>query len=187
MASTSLVWVRIIGIAFASASSGMGELTFLQLTTSYGAGNGAGGGRGKDAVGAWASGTGGAGIIGAGAWWILRRLGTRMGLAISSLLPLGFPVVWYYLLPSVMEFGFGFDGEGAGYDPVFVVDDDASEISMPVDTPRKVGSGMGSGSGMTSVVLTWKKKVDLVKPLVLRYMVWVFLVYAFEYTINSGE
>jgi hypothetical protein len=35
-------------------------------------------------LGAWSSGTGAAGIVGAGLWWLLRGLGVKAGLGISS-------------------------------------------------------------------------------------------------------
>ncbi|KIJ40367.1 hypothetical protein M422DRAFT_122637, partial [Sphaerobolus stellatus SS14] len=62
--------MRLLGIAFASFSSGLGELTFLQLSTTYHPLSIAG-----HAVGYFASGTGGAGLVGAGLWWFVRSLG----------------------------------------------------------------------------------------------------------------
>ena len=66
----------------ASFSSGLGELTFLQLTTTLpsSASN-------RTALGAWSSGTGLAGVGGAGIWWLLRGLGVKEGLGISSVRP----------------------------------------------------------------------------------------------------
>lgn len=66
--------MRLAGIALAAFSSGLGELTFLQLSTTYPieyAGH---------SVGYFASGTGGAGVGGAGLWWELRKLGVRRGI-----------------------------------------------------------------------------------------------------------
>lgn len=70
--------MRLLGIAFASLSSGLGELTFLQLSTTYRS-NASG-----EAIGYFSSGTGGAGLLGAGLWWGLRSLGVREGVGISS-------------------------------------------------------------------------------------------------------
>lgn len=70
--------MRLLGIALASLSSGLGELTFLQLSTTYKS-QAAG-----EAVGYFASGTGCAGLLGAGLWWVLRGLGVREGVGISS-------------------------------------------------------------------------------------------------------
>ncbi|CAO1615983.1 unnamed protein product [Sympodiomycopsis kandeliae] len=86
---------RLIGISMASFSSGLGELTFLQLCTRYGTVRA---GRG---VGWFASGTGAAGLFGAGAWWIVRPLGVKGGLSIMSLLPLFMAAAYFVLLPDV--------------------------------------------------------------------------------------
>lgn len=70
---------RLFGISLASLSSGLGELTFLQLTTTLPTRSSS-----RTALGAWSSGTGFAGIAGAGIWWLLRGLGVKGGLGISS-------------------------------------------------------------------------------------------------------
>lgn len=83
VASSSSLAPRLGGIALASFSSGLGEMTYLQLSTVYGTlpvPHDLGG----IAVGWFASGTGAAGLVGAGLWWILRGLGVRLGLLICS-------------------------------------------------------------------------------------------------------
>lgn len=72
---------RLTGIALASFSSGLGELTFLQLSTTYGGGKAEDGAR---SVGYFASGTGAAGLVGAFLWWEMRGLGVRLGVGLSS-------------------------------------------------------------------------------------------------------
>ena len=54
-------------------------MTYLQRTTVYGDDDLA-----KLAVGWFSSGTGAAGLVGAGLWWELRSLGVKAGLGISS-------------------------------------------------------------------------------------------------------
>jgi battenin len=54
-------------------------MTFLQRTTCYHDDKFA-----KLAVGWFSSGTGAAGLVGAGLWWELRVLGVRNGISISS-------------------------------------------------------------------------------------------------------
>ena len=54
------VRVKMLGVILASLSSGGGELSFLGLTHHYG----------HFSLAAWGSGTGGAGLIGAGAYVI---------------------------------------------------------------------------------------------------------------------
>jgi battenin len=70
---------RLLGIAFASFASGLGELTFLQLSTTYHPRGVSG-----HCVGYFASGTGAAGLVGAGLWWELRGLGVRLGVGLSA-------------------------------------------------------------------------------------------------------
>lgn len=70
---------RLAGIAAASFSSGLGEMTYLQRSACYGDDSIA-----KLAVGWFASGTGAAGLVGAALWWELRNLGVRIGLGLSA-------------------------------------------------------------------------------------------------------
>jgi battenin len=78
---------RLCGIAIASFSSGLGEMTYLQKSTLYGSLSLPGRGQedyGGTAVGWFSSGTGAAGIGGAGLWWVMRGLGVKQGLLICS-------------------------------------------------------------------------------------------------------
>ncbi|KAN0063912.1 battenin CLN3 protein [Thecaphora frezii] len=105
--------MRLLGISLASFSSGLGELTFLQLSTRYApkAANNGGASPAStvllqrnyagDGVGWFASGTGAAGLVGAAAWWIVRPLGVQLGLGILSLLPAFMVGAYLVLLPSV--------------------------------------------------------------------------------------
>ncbi|KAG6889395.1 hypothetical protein C0992_005479 [Termitomyces sp. T32_za158] len=70
--------MRLLGIGLASFSSGLGELTFLQLSTTYAPPSVAG-----RSVGYFASGTGAAGLVGAFLWWEVRNLGVRVGVGVS--------------------------------------------------------------------------------------------------------
>jgi len=170
--------MRLIGIGIASFSSGLGELTFLQWSTVLPTVSLSG-----TAVGGWSSGTGAAGLVGAGLWWGLRNLGVRLGLGLASILPIGFPAVLNLLLPPFESLG---KLEVDHYEPIFAADDDASEVSIPRQSeeygseyhPRKLDLP-------TEVILTTQEKIELVKPLVMRYMFWIFAVYVFEYVINT--
>lgn len=68
-------------------------MTFLQRTTCYHNDDYA-----KLAVGWFSSGTGAAGLVGAGLWWELRGLGVRTGISISSV---RLPIPW--LIEQVLE------------------------------------------------------------------------------------
>ncbi|KAG2359907.1 batten's disease protein Cln3 [Suillus spraguei] len=83
------LYSRLLGICLASFASGLGEMTFLQLSTTY---SRSVGGR---SVGYFASGTGAAGIVGAFMWWELRSLGVSIGVGISAVLPLILPLAYF--------------------------------------------------------------------------------------------
>lgn len=71
--------MRLVGISMASFASGLGEMTCLQLASTLGEDEVA-----NYAVGWFSSGTGAAGFVGAGLWWVLRGLGVRLGLSLTS-------------------------------------------------------------------------------------------------------
>ncbi|TRM67685.1 CLN3 protein-domain-containing protein [Schizophyllum amplum] len=158
--------MRLAGIGMASFSCGLGELTFLQLSTTY---------PDKEVmarcVGAFSSGTGFAGLFGAFLWWSVRGLGVRTGVGGSSVLPLLMLLCYFMILPSSLDNVGSTPNE---YTPI-ATDDDAP--------PRRFGMNRRSTS---EVSLTLKDKYQLVRPLLARYMIPLFLVYFFEYTINQG-
>lgn len=79
--------IKMLGIVLASISSGGGELSFLGLTHFYG----------PFSLAAWGSGTGGAGLVGSGAYVVFT---TALGLSVrTSLLAFSF-------LPVIMLFSF---------------------------------------------------------------------------------
>ncbi|KAK4703610.1 battenin, partial [Phenoliferia sp. Uapishka_3] len=164
---------RLCGIAIASFSSGLGEMTYLQLATVYGALDHLD--LGGKAIGWFASGTGAAGLVGAGLWWLLRGLGVRQGLLICSVLPLCMAATFYFLLPSLETFASIFQA----YDsiPVFDVDDEEDEDGEAAPEVPAEKSG---------VHLTRMEKLEIAKPLVVRYMLPLFFVYLAEYIINTG-
>ncbi|KAJ7805753.1 batten's disease protein Cln3 [Mycena olivaceomarginata] len=110
------LFMRLLGIGLASFSSGLGELTFLQLSTTYAPPSVAG-----HSVGYFASGTGAAGLVGAFLWWEVRGLGVRIGVGMSSVMPFIIPLTaspssyamlvpltsspqYYFLLPRPSAF-----------------------------------------------------------------------------------
>lgn len=175
--------LRLMGIGIASFSSGLGEMSFLPLSTTLPTQS-----MSRDALGAWASGTGGAGIGGAALWWFLRSLGVRTGLGLASFLPFAFPAVFFLLLPrfprsdghSLIDDEYAAPGmhSSTGHQPIFAVDEE--DVHEDDQQARKVAVPMPG-----EVVLTMQEKIDLVKPMVLKYMLPLFLVYAFEYIINA--
>ncbi|EUC61323.1 batten'S disease CLN3 [Rhizoctonia solani AG-3 Rhs1AP] len=168
---------RLLGIAFASFASGLGELTFLQLSTTYHPKNVSG-----HAIGYFASGTGAAGLVGAGLWWELRALGVRLGVGLSALLPFVIPVTYFLLLPAPGDYtatvgsGAAWNNAGSEYTAL-----PADDVEVEDNTPVGVASAVVPLSGLSS-----SDKWRLVRPLLVKYMLPLFCVYTFEYTINQG-
>jgi battenin len=84
--------IKMFGVILASLSSGAGELSFLGLTHFYG----------HFALAAWGSGTGGAGLIGAGAYAIATttlQISVRTSLLAFSVLPVVMILSFYLILP----------------------------------------------------------------------------------------
>ncbi|KAK3799217.1 hypothetical protein RRG08_054344 [Elysia crispata] len=86
------VWLSIIGVIFASIGAGLGEITFLSLTTFYH----------RNVVSMWSSGTGGAGVLGAVAYAGLTSVGlsARTSLIIMVSIPVLMMVTYLFILTS---------------------------------------------------------------------------------------
>ena len=84
--------MKMCGVMLASLSSGGGELSFLGLTHYYG----------HFALAAWGSGTGGAGLVGAGAYALATNtlhISPRTSLLCFSFLPLVMLASFHFVLP----------------------------------------------------------------------------------------
>lgn len=166
---------RLLGICLASFSSGLGEMTFLQLSTTYSPPS-----VGGQSVGYFASGTGAAGIVGAFMWWELRGLGVQTGVGISAVLPFILPITYFFLLPRPAAFSHL--PSSTSYIPISAddvetgIDDDVStQDDTEISVEPKATAGLSAAD-----------KLRLVKPMLLKYMLPLFCVYTFEYTINQG-
>ncbi|KAJ7093914.1 batten's disease protein Cln3 [Mycena belliarum] len=176
------LFMRLLGISLASFSSGLGELTFLQLSTTYAPPSVAG-----HSVGYFASGTGAAGLVGAFLWWEVRGLGVRVGVGLSSVMPLVIPLTYYALLPRPPAFL----ATSAAYE-------DRPSAAVPYTPLATTGDdidGEEEGSlaapGPKHVSLSASDKWRLVRPLLVRYMLPLCNLRLpctpiFEYTINQG-
>lgn len=131
---------RLLGISLASFSSGLGELTFLQLSALYPS---------YLSLGGFASGTGGAGILGAGLWVAIKGWGVKKAMGATSILPIGMVAMLLLVLK-----------------------------------PRSTKSA--STSTVKSSGLSASEKWALARPLIVKFMLPLFAVYVFEYTINQG-
>ncbi|KAF8119306.1 batten's disease protein Cln3 [Boletus edulis] len=151
---------RLLGISIASFSSGLGELTFLQLSITYNLS------LGGQSVGYFASGTGAAGLVGAFMWWEVRGLGVRLGVGVSAILPFVLPLTYFLLLPRPAAF---MDSPSPGsYTPLPEEDPDIHAVEVAE------GDTLLGQPPKVPVFLTAGDKWRLV------------LVYTFEYTINQG-
>lgn len=86
------IWIKMSGIILASLSSGGGELSFLGLTHYYG----------QFALASWGSGTGGAGLVGAGAYAIATtalKIDPRTSLLAFAFLPVIMLISFFLILP----------------------------------------------------------------------------------------
>ncbi|KAH7912867.1 batten's disease protein Cln3 [Hygrophoropsis aurantiaca] len=177
---------RLLGIALASFSSGLGELTFLQLSTTYSPPS-----VGGHSVGYFASGTGAAGLVGAFLWWEVRGLGVRTGVGLSAVLPFVLPLVYFLVLPRPAAF---LHPSSRSYTTIpcdetaIEVETDTSVINAAEESSLlgEEEPGIISSSPKDIVSLTASDKWRLVKPMLTKYMLPLFCVYTFEYTINQG-
>ncbi|KIM73637.1 hypothetical protein PILCRDRAFT_723458 [Piloderma croceum F 1598] len=180
VAAFEKVYARLFGIGVASFASGLGEMTFLQLSTTYNPPQVAG-----RSLGYFASGTGAAGLVGAFLWWEVRGFGVRTGVGISAVLPFITPLTYIFLLPHSSSFSSTSISTSVAYTPIpSIVLDDGDHQAEEVENPQDDFSSVPRQSRRHT--LTVKDKWRLVRPLFVKFMLPLFCVYLFEYTINQG-
>ncbi|BCS26488.1 battenin family protein [Aspergillus puulaauensis] len=169
---------KLAGIVLASLSSGMGELSFVGLTHFYG----------PFSLAAWGSGTGAAGLIGAGAYALATTslgLQVKTTLLTSAFLPAVLAVSFFMILPrSPMRAGSG-DGELHANDSAF--DDDGFEereglLGSSIHSTGSLKSAHSRGRLWQSLKSNLRRAQGLFFP----FMLPLLLVYIAEYTINQG-
>lgn len=112
LSSTEAISSKILGICMASLSSGLGELTFLQLTHYY---------TELYSIGGFSTGTGMAGLGGSFVFLLLTNIigmETWVTLLVFSVVPFGFLVLFYFTLPAP-------NADYALYEPLPTVVDDS--------------------------------------------------------------
>ncbi|KAF5484930.1 Protein BTN1 [Colletotrichum siamense] len=182
------VAVKMVGVGIASLSSGGGELSFLGLTHYYG----------PMSLAGWGSGTGAAGLVGAGLyvaltdWW---GFSVRNSLLFSASLPSVMFVSFFLVLPKgPLRAG---RKEEEEYTAVPGADD--LEEDDVEEMPRDAASSalLAPGPGVTSTAYSATRHHDVTthsfdanlaraKRLFFPYMLPLLLVYVAEYTINQG-
>ncbi|RDL40213.1 Protein BTN [Venustampulla echinocandica] len=198
--------IKLFGIALSSVSSGAGELSFLGLTHYYG----------PFSLAAWGSGTGGAGLVGAGLYVFLT---STLGLAIKktlltcAFLPFIMPIAFFLVLPlgPLRRAASAKDYTEVNPDddstPTIIRDDyDEEDIShLPISSASEsllapgpsiassayashspVRSGSSSSLSTTSNKPTLLRNLRRARRLFIPYMLPLLLVYIAEYTINQG-
>lgn len=139
---SATITIKMCGVMLASLSSGGGELSFLGLTHFYG----------HFALASWGSGTGGAGLIGAGAYAIATNtlgIDPRTSLLVFSFLPLVMLVSFFFVLPlGPLRAG------AKKHDEYEAINDQDSDIDdQEAAEPREhddlLSSSMHSASGRT--------------------------------------
>jgi battenin len=174
------ITIKMAGIVLASLSSGGGELSFLGLTHYYG----------SVSLAAWGSGTGGAGLIGAGAYALLTTtfgLSVRGTLLASALLPLIMMFSFFIVLPhGPLKAA---KQNNAQYQPV-PGDEEAESpeatglLAQPNE--RYTSPASTHHSRLQTITHSLATKLNRARSLVIPYMLPLFLVYVAEYTINQG-
>lgn len=172
---------KMAGVILASLSSGGGELSFVGLVHYYG----------PFSLAAWGSGTGGAGLIGAGAYALAT---TSFGMSVKAtiLASAGLPVImlvsFFIVLPleplrSHVEYKQVHTSE--------VDSDDVGEVESE-QAEGLLAESASLGEGFTSYdkgVSAWTKfehNLIRARALFFPFMLPLLLVYVAEYTINQG-
>lgn len=163
--------MKVLGIAAASASSGMGEVSFLQLTHYYDT---------KSAVGGFSAGTGGAGLAGSFVFMILSNvMGVQVWITLLgfALTPIGFIIVVRTILPPLTDDApvFALNADMMSEFEYTNLDQDHNDdaFTEPIKTNRQVLQHV-------------KHTLGEMKPLLIPFMVPLCTVYISEYVINQG-
>ncbi|KAF2277680.1 batten's disease protein Cln3 [Westerdykella ornata] len=185
--------IKMFGVILASLSSGAGELSFLGLTHYYG----------HFALAAWGSGTGGAGLIGAGAYAIATttlQISVRTSLLFFSLLPFIMIISFFLILPlgplrtsyaKLAQYETIDEPESQHYHPSH----SQSSPQLPLDEPehedllssiRSTPDFTSLPSRQSSAWKTFKANLRRSRGLFFPFMFPLLLVYIAEYTINQG-
>ncbi|KAF2678657.1 batten's disease protein Cln3 [Lentithecium fluviatile CBS 122367] len=180
------IGIKMFGVILASLSSGGGELSFLGLTHYYG----------HFALASWGSGTGGAGLIGAGAYAIFTttlQISPRNSLLAFSFLPVIMLMSFFVILPKGP-----LRASSSKYAEYEAIEGDESDenIEPSAENEGLLSSSMHSVSGRSFTSVNsktvkssfkgFKANLRRARGLFFPYMLPLLLVYIAEYTINQG-
>ncbi|KAI5462064.1 batten's disease protein Cln3 [Mariannaea sp. PMI_226] len=174
--------IKLVGVVLASFSSGGGELSFLGLTHYYG----------HVSLAGWGSGTGAAGLVGAGLYVVMTEwwgFTVRTSLLFSACLPAVMFISFFVVLPH----GPLDRGKQEGYDAVPEIDFEEEEVQgMPQSTASSALLAPGPSVASTALSMHSSPETSLrnnlkrARSLFFPYMLPLLLVYVAEYTINQG-
>jgi battenin len=179
------VAIKLIGVVLASLSSGGGELSFLGLTHYYG----------HMSLAAWGSGTGGAGLIGAGLYVMLTDwigFSVKDSLLASAFLPGIMLLSFFIILPRGPLRNWGVKEYTA------VPEDEPTEGIEDIPPSSAASSLLAPGPSVASTVYSaqdgehrkehrsFLANLQRTRALFFPYMLPLLLVYVAEYTINQG-
>ena len=159
IANSSGLGAKLFGIVLASLSSGVGEVTFLQLTHYFE----------EYAVHAWSSGTGAAGLVGSSVFLVLTtwiRVSTRTTLFLFSLVPFSVAAIYFYGLPAPSMLSHSTRNS-----------QNSRELSS--------GSSLDEDEDNRSSIRP-KTRVQLLQSLLFPFVLPLMTVYIAEYIINQG-
>lgn len=166
---------KLMGVLLASLSSGGGELSFLGLVHYYG----------PFSLAAWGSGTGGAGLIGAGTYALATTtfgLSVKSTLLASAFLPAIMLVSFFAILPL--------EPLKTGRKILHAKDDDdVRNADHEVEREGLLAPGDSEfhpAQEPKKLLTTFKHNLRRAKSLFWPYMCPLLLVYIAEYTINQG-
>lgn len=184
------VAVKLVGVVLASLSSGGGELSFLGLTHFYG----------PISLAGWGSGTGAAGLVGAGLYVVLTewwRFSVRDSLLFSACLPVIMLISFFVILPrGALKQG----SQTKSYEavPERDVEEDREDADEDDEIPAGAASSalLAPGGSVTATAyashshhhehVSFERNLRRVKALFIPYMGPMLLVYVSEYIINQG-
>ncbi|PSR77243.1 batten's disease protein Cln3 [Coniella lustricola] len=181
---TQTVVVKLLGVILASLSSGGGELSFLGLTHYYG----------PMSLAAWGSGTGGAGLAGAGLYVVLTTwfgFSVKGSLLASAFLPIVMLISFFVILPKgPLRQG----TKDKGYETLperdlteeDIEDLPASNASASLLAPGPAVAAAAYSAHPEGQGHTFRANLGRMKALFFPYMLPLLMVYIAEYTINQG-
>jgi len=172
---------RLAGLALASIAQQLGEVTFLALC----------GRKPVGAVGGWASGSGAAGLLGAGSWIILKgalHLPTETSLLWLSPAPLLLSVIYIALLrdPSPVWVQRQEEADAAGLDVLAVDPVEGPKALQSPEVIRQLLEQQVTESEEGKDGLGTARRWATIRALALPYMLPLVVVYFFEYLMNQA-